>query len=121
MFGGQSDNWVYEGDTWELIAVDKPMILKQPESQYRRAGETATFTLDAIGPSGLDLSYRWMKDGEAMDSPPPNVTGSRNTNAENHRHYHSRCGKLPGADRGQVRSRRERSGNSSAQPEPANL
>lgn len=56
-------------DTWELIALDTPLINEQPASQYRRPGETARFTVSAVGPK--TLSYRWLRDGV------PLITSSR--------------------------------------------
>jgi hypothetical protein len=44
-------------DTWELIAVDVPLINTQPASQYRQPGETAIFSVQAVGPG--PLSYQW--------------------------------------------------------------
>jgi hypothetical protein len=46
-------------DTWELAAVDTPLINEHPASQYRRAGQTATFTVKAVGPGSL--SYQWYR------------------------------------------------------------
>src|SRR5687768_14753469 len=46
-------------DTWELAAVDTPLINEHPASQYRKAGERATFTVKAFGPGSL--SYQWYR------------------------------------------------------------
>jgi len=60
MFGG---SLTYGGsqsatnDTWELIAVDVPLINEHPASQYRPPGGTATFTVQAVGPG--PLAYQW--------------------------------------------------------------
>jgi hypothetical protein len=55
-------------DTWELIALDTPLINEQPASQYRRAGETARFSVSAVGPQGQGLTYRWVHDGVPLTS-----------------------------------------------------
>jgi hypothetical protein len=60
MFGGDLVGGGTQGatnDTWELIAVDVPLINEHPTSQYRLAGETATFNVQAVGPG--PLSYQW--------------------------------------------------------------
>jgi hypothetical protein len=61
MFGGSLS---YGGssatnDTWELIAVDVPLINEQPASQYRQPGETAMFSVQAVGPG--TLGYQWYR------------------------------------------------------------
>jgi len=61
MFGGEKSNWAFLGDTWELIALDAPLINEQPASQYSPAGGTATFSITAAGPAAL--SYQWFHDG----------------------------------------------------------
>jgi hypothetical protein len=66
MFGG---SLTYGGsgvtnDTWELIAVDVPLINEQPASQYRQAGETATFSVQAVGPGVL--GYQWYHRGTPL-------------------------------------------------------
>lgn len=48
-------------DTWELQAVDRPLINEPPASQFRLAGETASFSVTAVGPG--TLSYQWLRDG----------------------------------------------------------
>ncbi|HVV70748.1 MAG TPA: kelch repeat-containing protein, partial [Verrucomicrobiae bacterium] len=45
--------------TWELIAVDTPLINEQPASQYRQSGGTAVFNVTAVGPPGASLFYQW--------------------------------------------------------------
>lgn len=57
-------------DTWELIALDVPLINEQPASQYRVAGETATFTVSAVSPSFL--TYQWSRN----NVPIPGATAS---------------------------------------------
>jgi hypothetical protein len=60
MFGGSLVTAGTAGetnDTWELIALDVPLINEQPASQYRQPGETATFTVQAVGPGVL--GYQW--------------------------------------------------------------
>jgi len=65
MFGGETDlnsrppHKLTAGETWELIAVDTPLINEHPASQYRPAGDTAVFTVTAAGPPGSVLKYRW--------------------------------------------------------------
>jgi hypothetical protein len=62
MFGGSLVTSGIEGatnDTWELIAVDVPLINEQPASQYRPAGESATFSVKAVGPG--QLAYQWYR------------------------------------------------------------
>jgi hypothetical protein len=60
MFGG---NLMNSGappgtnDTWELAAVDAPVIREHPTSQIRAAGETATFRVSASG-HGF-VAYQW--------------------------------------------------------------
>jgi hypothetical protein len=68
MFGGDlagySPNpWFPQmtNDTWELIALDTPLVNEQPASQYRRPGEPAVFRVSAVGPG--TLSYQWYRDG----------------------------------------------------------
>jgi hypothetical protein len=63
MFGG---SLTYGGssatnDTWELIAVDLPLINEQPASQYRVAGESATFTVSTPFPTLV--AYQWYHGG----------------------------------------------------------
>ncbi len=53
-------------DTWELAAVDAPLINEHPASQYRKAGATATFTVKAVGPG--TLSYYWYHGGNLFAS-----------------------------------------------------
>jgi len=59
MFGGAAQYGLGGGtnDTWELIAVDVPLINEQPASQYRQTGGTATFSVQAVGPGVL--GYQW--------------------------------------------------------------
>ncbi len=63
--GGQLATFVATNDTWELRAVDKPLINNGPASQYRVVGETATFTVDAVGPG--PLAYEWRRDGNLIN------------------------------------------------------
>jgi hypothetical protein len=72
MFGG---SLTYGGsnatnDTWELIAVDVPLINEQPASQYRVAGDSATFGVSAVAPTFL--AYQWHHNG----APIPGATAS---------------------------------------------
>jgi len=60
IFGGSLTSGGATGatnDTWELIAVDVPLINEHPVSQYRLAGETATFTVEAAQPTSF--AYQW--------------------------------------------------------------
>jgi hypothetical protein len=61
MFGGSLVYGAGGGtnDTWELIAVDVPLINSQPASQYRQPGETATVSVQAVGPA--PLGYQWYR------------------------------------------------------------
>lgn len=72
MFGGNRDNSDRgaTNDTWELIALDLPLINEHPASQYRLAGETATFSVSAVAPTFL--SYQWYRGS----TPIPGATGS---------------------------------------------
>jgi hypothetical protein len=63
MFGG---SLTYGGssatnDTWELIAMDLPLINEQPASQYQVAGASATFNASAVAPTFL--AYQWHHNG----------------------------------------------------------
>lgn len=67
MFGGSLTYATTQGatnDTWELLAVDVPLINEQPASQYRKPGETATFKVQAVGPG--PLSYQWYHGNAAL-------------------------------------------------------
>jgi hypothetical protein len=46
-------------ETWELMALDLPVINQQPASQFRNPGDTAVFEVAALGPAGTTLSYTW--------------------------------------------------------------
>jgi hypothetical protein len=62
MFGGSlayGGNQTATNDTWELIAVDVPLINEHPASQYRPTNSTATFTVQAVGPG--PLAYQWYR------------------------------------------------------------
>jgi hypothetical protein len=63
MFGGALAFGAGGGtnDTWELIAMDLPLINEHPASQYRAAGETAAFNVSAVSPTFL--SYQWLRGG----------------------------------------------------------
>ena len=66
LFGGNFNfnNGYYPNtnDTWELIAIDVPLINDPPASQYRQLNETTTFSVTAEGPPGLALKYQWYRD-----------------------------------------------------------
>lgn len=66
MFGGETGAQHFNGQTWELIALDVPLINDQPASQYRQAGETAAFTVTARGPAGLTLNFQWHRNGAPL-------------------------------------------------------
>jgi hypothetical protein len=69
MFGGDLKGYsphVPTNDTWELIAVDKPIINEQPASQYRQAGETALMNVSAFGPPGQTLNYQWLREASPL-------------------------------------------------------
>ena len=73
MFGGSLTSAGALGatnDTWELIAMDLPLINEQPASQYRVAGESATFSVSAVSPGFL--SYQWFRNGALI----PGATAS---------------------------------------------
>jgi hypothetical protein len=63
LVGGENDSFgtpqLVGNETWELMAVDSPVINEQPTSQFRNAGDTAVFNVFAIGPAGTTLSYTW--------------------------------------------------------------
>jgi hypothetical protein len=54
--------------TWELIAVDTPLINDQPASQYRQPGDTAVFNVTAVGPPGAILNYQWYHGNQLITS-----------------------------------------------------
>jgi hypothetical protein len=66
MFGGETANQVFNGETWELIALDVPLINEQPASGYLQPGGGATLNVTARGPVGSPLSYRWFKNGQPL-------------------------------------------------------
>ncbi len=60
MFGGSLTTAGTVGatnDTWELIAVDLPLINEHPTSHYRLAGESATFRVEAV--QSTSMAYQW--------------------------------------------------------------
>jgi hypothetical protein len=60
LYGGNWDlNPLNGSDTWELMYLDTPLINVQPASQYRAAGDTAAFNVNAVAPYGSTLSYQW--------------------------------------------------------------
>jgi hypothetical protein len=56
---GNSSFQVVGNETWELLEFDTPLINEQPASQYRPAGATAFFNVNAMGSAGATLSYTW--------------------------------------------------------------
>ena len=65
MMGGENDDThgtdqLVGNETWELMALDTPVINQQPASQYHNLGDTAVFSVSAIGPPGAaTLTYTW--------------------------------------------------------------
>jgi hypothetical protein len=54
-------------ETWELLDVDMPLINEQPATQFRAPGDTAVFSIAAIGPPGIPLSYQWFSGGVPLN------------------------------------------------------
>jgi hypothetical protein len=59
LMGGLYGAGTVGNETWELLDVDLPLINEQPSSQYRAPGDTAVFSISAVGPFGTGLSYDW--------------------------------------------------------------
>ena len=80
VFGGQSTAAavpkLLPAETWELVAVDTPLINQQPASQFRQAGDTATFDVIAVGPQGETLQYQWFSGNKAL-ADDARILGSR--------------------------------------------
>lgn len=57
MFGGSPDNSGASDETWELTAVDLPVISEHPVSQYGALGGPATFSVLLAIPG--PVSYQW--------------------------------------------------------------
>ena len=100
MFGGSLTYGTTLGatnDTWELIAVDVPLLNTQPASQYRQPGETATFTVQAVGPGSL--SYQWYHRNVPLASETGDTLTIPNVSATDAGEYHvlvsSECGTRP--------------------------
>lgn len=68
MFGGETANLVFNGETWELIAVDVPLINEQPASQYAEPGKPVTLTTTAKTPIGLPVTYQWFRGKEPVEN-----------------------------------------------------
>jgi hypothetical protein len=81
MTGGEIANLVPTNDTWELIAVDVPLINGEPASEYVPPGGTASFLVDAVGPPGDSLTFAWFKDGAQL-SDGGRISGSTSTNLQ---------------------------------------
>jgi hypothetical protein len=79
IFGGETDRFTHSlapSDTWELVAVDTPLINEQPASQYRRPGDAAVFHVSAVGPPGSALSYQWYHNDQPItDDHAGNIIG----------------------------------------------
>ncbi len=58
LFGGESSTGTLLGDTWELAS--RIPITSQPTSVARNFGETANFSVAAVG---LNLAYQWRRNG----------------------------------------------------------
>jgi hypothetical protein len=68
MFGGNVNsgfNGGHTNDTWELTTVDVPVINEQPASQYRPVGDTAVFSVNAVGYG--TLGYQWYFGNTPID------------------------------------------------------
>lgn len=63
LFGGETGNQLFNGETWELIPLDTPLINEQPPSQYRKSGESAALTVKTVPPN---VTYRWFKNGQPL-------------------------------------------------------
>jgi hypothetical protein len=88
MFGGSLTYGSAQGatnDTWELIAVDVPLINEQPASQYRQPGQTAVLSVQAIGP-GL-LAYQWYHGNTQLAGANANTLTISNLRAEDAGEY----------------------------------
>lgn len=69
MFGGSLTYGAALGatnDTWELTAIDVPLINEQPASQYRQVGETAVFNVQPVGLANGTLKYQWYRGSEVL-------------------------------------------------------
>jgi hypothetical protein len=66
MFGGETGAQNFNSQTWELIALDAPLINDQPASQYHPAGQTVVFHVSARGPTNSALQYQWFKNGQLL-------------------------------------------------------
>lgn len=66
LFGGETGNQIFNGETWELIALDVPLINEQPLSRALQLGGNATLNVIARGPAGSPLGYRWFKNGQPL-------------------------------------------------------
>ena len=64
MMGGNAGSNLGTNDTWELQAVDLPLINDQPASQFLQPAQTATFTVSAVGPG--TLVYQWLRNGTPL-------------------------------------------------------
>ena len=58
LFGGESSTGAILGDTWELAS--RIPITSQPTSVAKNFGETAIFSVGAVGPN---LAYQWRRNG----------------------------------------------------------
>jgi len=89
MFGGSLTYGTTLGatnDTWELSAVDVPLINEHPASQFRQAGDTATFGVQAIGPS--PLAYQWYHNGTLLPGEHSDTITITNVSADDVGPYH---------------------------------
>lgn len=71
MFGGSGQDLgpFLPNETWELVAVDKPLFLDQPVSQAVQPGATATLSSAAVLPrTAILIAVRLFKDGQEVSS-----------------------------------------------------
>lgn len=61
LFGGELSDRNYLGDTWELIALDAPLVIIQPEDHAFEPGQAIEFTVEAIGLRNERLAYQWFR------------------------------------------------------------
>jgi hypothetical protein len=98
MFGGSLTTSGAPGatnDTWELIAMDVPLINEHPASQYRPSGATAIFRVQAIGPG--PISYQWYHGSIALPGENASILAVSDVRATDAGEYHVRVSNECGA------------------------